>query len=99
MRKGERVGRDVTEGINKCGTTWTHVVGIYYIHEHYNVDVQIRETDTGFLATGDKHNLDAIGIDTKDELQDTIEELTHELFKEAASRSEARDLDVSVSIE
>jgi hypothetical protein len=99
MRKGERVGRDVTEGINKCGTTWAQVVEIYYIHGHYNVEVQIQETDTGFLAVGDRYECDAIGIDTKDELEDTIKELTRELFEAAASRSEARALDISVHIE
>jgi len=99
MRKGERVDREVTRGINKCGTTWMHQVDVYYIHGHYNVEVRIRETDTGFLAVSDEYECDQIGIDTEDELQDTIEELTHELFEEAAARSEARELDVSVHIE
>ena len=99
MRKGERVEREVTRGINKCGTTWIHQVDVYYIHGHYNIEVRIRETDTGFLSVGDEYKLDRIGLDTEDELQNALEELTHELFEVAASRSEARDLDVSVHIE
>lgn len=99
MRKGERVEREVTRQIYKCGTTWVHQVDVYYIHGHYNVEVRIRETHTGLFAVSDTYERGRMGLDTEDALQDAIEELTHELFEAAASQSEARDLTVSVHIE
>jgi len=99
MRKGERVTQETTTEIHKFGTTWTHIVEVYYIHEHYNIEVRLQETNTGFLENGATYKIDEIGVQTKDQVQETIEQITHDLFDTAASRSEARDLTVSVCIE